>query len=256
MSYACRSQPILSPWACDLSRYGIALVARVQRLALWLDKGSPTCVQELPTAFPIFPLDGVILVPRSILPLHIFEQRYREMIKDCMAADKCLAMAIPRYGHSVNREHEPPVYSVCGLGRIIKQTLYPDGRSDIVLEGLVRMQIDKELDSRTSYRIVEASSLPDVYPTGQDLSARAVAVLEGIALPGEEDRAALDGLPVGQLLDFILVRMPGPAELKANIFQECDVLVRLTMIEDALHALRRRIKNPPPHLSPGDPRLN
>ena len=65
---------------------------------------------------PIFPLDNVLLVPGGVLPLHIFEPRYRSMVSDAVDGDRLIAMAVPLPGRSTEQEERPPVHAVCGLG--------------------------------------------------------------------------------------------------------------------------------------------
>ena len=100
---------------------------------------------------PIFPLAGALLFPRAQLPLHIFEQRYRAMIRDALAGERLIAMVQPRDGA------EPPaVFDVGCLGQIISSEELADGRFNIVLEGLGRVRIAREADVTTPYRQVDA----------------------------------------------------------------------------------------------------
>lgn len=99
---------------------------------------------------PVFPLAGALLFPRGHLPLHIFEPRYREMVKDAMAGDRLIAMVQPRDGA------EPPaLFDVGCLGHISECEALEDGRYNIVLEGLGRFRIAREAKAETLYRQVE-----------------------------------------------------------------------------------------------------
>ena len=101
---------------------------------------------------PIFPLAGALLFPRAQLPLHIFEQRYRAMVRDSLASDGVIGMIQPK------DEKEPPaVYEVGCFGRIIASEELEDGRFNIVLEGTSRFRVVREADVTTPYRQVEAS---------------------------------------------------------------------------------------------------
>jgi hypothetical protein len=100
---------------------------------------------------PIFPLPGALLFPRSQLPLHIFEPRYRTMLRDALAGDRMIGMVQPR------DEREPPaLFAVGCLGRIVASEELPDGRFNIVLEGVARFRLTAEVDAATPYRQVEA----------------------------------------------------------------------------------------------------
>jgi len=108
---------------------------------------------DLPAVLRIFPLDGVILPPRGLLPLLIFEPRYLAMVRDAMAGDQLIGMVQPR----ANPESErPPLYKVGGLGRITQFSETGDGRFRITLAGLTRFRIVSEIAVATPYRQVQA----------------------------------------------------------------------------------------------------
>ena len=100
---------------------------------------------------PIFPLAGALLFPRGQLPLHIFEPRYRAMVRDALDGDRLIAMVQPR------TSGEPPaVFDIGCLGRIEGCEELEDGRFNIVLEGLGRFRIAREARVETPYRQVDA----------------------------------------------------------------------------------------------------
>ncbi|MGH7479089.1 MAG: LON peptidase substrate-binding domain-containing protein, partial [Candidatus Methylomirabilales bacterium] len=115
---------------------------------------------------PIFPLPSVVFFPHTLLPLHIFEARYRQMLADCLAGDRRLAMVLLRPGWEAEYYGHPAVYSVAGAGEIVASEGLPDGRSNILLKGLGRIMIESEVPSPKPYRIARASGLDDVYPAG------------------------------------------------------------------------------------------
>lgn len=114
--------------------------------------------EPLPAIVPVFPLSGVLLLPRAPLPLHIFEQRYRAMAKDALDSDGYIAMVQPS-GEGDDRMN-PPLYPVACLGKIISSEETDDGRYNIVLKGLTRMRIAQELSLKDGYRRVEADYAP------------------------------------------------------------------------------------------------
>jgi len=102
---------------------------------------------------PIFPLAGALLFPRMQLPLHIFEPRYRAMVRDALAGEQLIAMVQPR------DSNEPPaIFEIGCLGRIISSDHLDDGRYNIVLEGISRIRITREIRVATPYRQVDADS--------------------------------------------------------------------------------------------------
>jgi uncharacterized protein len=110
--------------------------------------------EPLPAIVRVFPLSGVLLLPRSPLPLHIFEPRYRAMTRDALEGDGFIAMVQPSgdRGDAMN----PPLYPIACLGRIIASDSMDDGRYNIVLRGETRFRIAQELSLKDGYRRVEA----------------------------------------------------------------------------------------------------
>lgn len=126
--------------------------------------------EPLPAIVPIFPLSGVLLLPRTPLPLHIFEPRYRAMTRDALDGDGFIAMVQPSGpgGDPAN----PPVYPVACLGKIISSEDSDDGRYNIVLKGQIRLRIAQEVSQKDGYRRVEADYSDfraDLKPTQQDI---------------------------------------------------------------------------------------
>src|SRR5918994_5626587 len=105
---------------------------------------------------PIFPLAGALLFPRSQLPLHIFEPRYRAMVRDALASDRLIAMIQPRDSSEERGEGPPPLFGVGCIGRISTCDELDDGRYNLVLEGLSRFRIAREARVTTPYRQVDA----------------------------------------------------------------------------------------------------
>jgi uncharacterized protein len=111
---------------------------------------------------PVFPLAGALLFPRGQLPLHIFEPRYRAMVRDALASNRLIAMVQPKEPGSGSGAGgaglgEPPdLFEVGCLGRIGACEELDDGRFNIVLEGLSRFRIAREAEVDTLYRQVDA----------------------------------------------------------------------------------------------------
>jgi Lon protease-like protein len=100
---------------------------------------------------PVFPLAGALLFPRSQLPLHIFEPRYRAMTRDAMAGERLIAMVQPR-----DHDEPPALFEIGCIGRIGSCEELDDGRFNLVLEGLCRFRIAREAEVDTLYRQVDA----------------------------------------------------------------------------------------------------
>jgi Lon protease-like protein len=116
--------------------------------------------QDLPLAIPVFPLNGVLLLPHATLPLNIFEPRYIAMVDEAMAGDRIIGMVQPRPGGDPDR---PSLQPVGCAGKITAFAETSDGRYLITLTGLSRFVIQGELSTVTPYRQVRADFMS--YPT-------------------------------------------------------------------------------------------
>jgi Lon protease-like protein len=103
-------------------------------------------------ALPLFPLPRVALFPHTLLPLHVFEPRYRALLADVMAGSRLLGVPMFREGWEADYADSPDVHAVFGLGRVVKQERLEDGRSNIVIQGLGRVRMVEELDGSEPYR--------------------------------------------------------------------------------------------------------
>ncbi|GAA0615015.1 LON peptidase substrate-binding domain-containing protein [Brevundimonas kwangchunensis] len=107
---------------------------------------------DLPQVIPVFPLSGVLLLPRGQLPLNIFEPRYLNMIDDAMAGDRLIGMVQPSGGAA----SLPRLSQIGCAGRITSFAETSDGRYLITLTGCARFRIASELPAQTPYRQVRA----------------------------------------------------------------------------------------------------
>ena len=140
---------------------------------------------------PIFPLAGALLFPRSQLPLHICEPRYRAMVRDALASDRLIAMVQPRdWAPSAGDDagEAPPLFEVGCIGRIAACDELDDGRFNLVLEGLSRFRIAREASVDTPYRQVDADR------SGFEEDGDAVLGLAQRAEIEQEARAYADSL--------------------------------------------------------------
>ena len=105
---------------------------------------------------PMFPLPGVVLLPHALLPLHIFEERYRAMTRDVLKGSRFIIVSLIAPGESEAAE-KPAVQRIAGVGEIMMAHELPDGRFNLVLRGRARIRIDEELATPRPYREVSAT---------------------------------------------------------------------------------------------------
>lgn len=130
---------------------------------------------------PLFPLPRAVLLPHTLLPLHVFEPRYRALIADLIASDGVVGVPMLGPGWEDDYDGRPALVPVMGVGRVLRYKTRNDGRFDVLIGGMVRARIVDELDTATPYRVVRAEALPE--PEGPDLP--------GLERPLREIRARL-----------------------------------------------------------------
>jgi uncharacterized protein len=200
-------------------------------------------------ALPIFPLPGSALFPGSVLPLHVFEQRYRDMVADALADRRVMAVARLKPGFEDDYDGRPPVFDVCGVGVIAEHQQRKDGRYDIMLRGLGRVRIVREHPPATRYRVVQASLLADLPSDPAVTSAleqQLVALWADLAphLPEAlRDLSALtkDARSAGALSDRLAGALFADPEITQLLIQELDPAERLGHITGQLSELATQL---------------
>ena len=109
--------------------------------------------ENLPYKIPVFPLSNFIIFPNTSVPLNIFEPRYIEMINDCMKSNRIIGMIQPRNKKKI----EPELYSIGCAGKIVSFDETDDGRYLIVIKGISRFKIIKEIINNKAYRECEVN---------------------------------------------------------------------------------------------------
>ena len=152
---------------------------------------------------PIFPLAGALLFPRSQLPLHIFEPRYREMVRDTVDGSGRIAMVQPLRD---DEDNKAPLHRTGCLGELVGVEELDDGRFNIVLLGTNRFHIIGEVDSDAAYRCAEVdlAAFDDSEPEPLSLAQRAEVEREARRL-GDALGLAVDWSAVSRLDDEMLV---------------------------------------------------
>ena len=116
----------------------------------------------LPSDIPIFPLPNVVLFPSALLPLHIFEPRYRAMVADALEGERLIGMVMLRPGWEPRYEEAPDVYPIGCAGFITHADRLPDGRFNMMLRGMEKFRILGERPAREGverYRVARVESI-------------------------------------------------------------------------------------------------
>ena len=190
----------------------------------------------------IFPLAGALLFPRGQLPLHIFEPRYRALMSDAMARDRRIGMIQPRD----DDRQKPALFDVGCVGRIADVEALPDGRYNVLLEGLSRFRLVRELDVATAFRQIEADCGPFVRDQ-EDSPPLALAVRADVEQEARRFADArgysIDWQAVARLDDEALVNAvaqiaPFDIAAKQALLEADDVAARADLVAQFLRFFR------------------
>ena len=121
-----------------------------------------------PRRVPVFALPATVLFPLTYLPLHIFEPRYREMIEDALRGDRLITIALLKEGWEENYYGNPPIHTIGCLGRIEEAKRLQNGRYNIVLQGLQKVDVKDQSYEKTYRRarveLCQLENTPSVFP--------------------------------------------------------------------------------------------
>jgi uncharacterized protein len=189
----------------------------------------------------LFPLPGVVLFPHAILPLHIFEPRYRQMTEDALASDRFITVVQVRPQGEWKSPTEPVLEEFGCLGRIFKNERLADGRFNFLLLGRKRVRLTREIPSGKLYRMSEVCVIEDILPDLADDSPRSelISMFRKFSKGGvDPDLDALfeSDLPLGVLTDIVTQALGLPASVKQAFLGEPRVGKRAV---DLLELLRQ-----------------
>lgn len=190
-------------------------------------------VEQAASALKVFPLPTVVLFPGTALPLHIFEPRYREMVNDALAGNRVIALAQPEADADVH-DPNPRLRPIACAGVIAWHEGLPDGRSNIIVQGVARARLLDELPPRHLYREVRASILTDPHHEGEEEEMIRQALFELSAhLPAEVAQNMLQTASRssgGMLADVIASTVVPDLERRQQLLTETDVGARLRAV--------------------------
>jgi uncharacterized protein len=192
----------------------------------------------------VFPLPNLVLFPHVMQPLHIFESRYRDLFREAIAGDKLIAMAVLAPGWETDYEGRPPLYPTACLGRIVAHHRLTDGSCNLLLSGLRRIEIVRELPPAKTFREAQARLLDEVYPDSpadaterlrRKLREACQKVLPALVKThGQIDQLLAGDMPLGVLTDVIGYTLDISIPEKAALLGEANVRRRTEILLDHL----------------------
>ena len=186
---------------------------------------------------PIFPLPGVVLMPGAVLPLHVFEPRYRELVAYCVSHDQVFGVATLKPGYESEYHQSPPVYPSLGVGRVVSFQELPDGRSNILLQSVGCAQVVDEPPAERSFRQVSCVFQDNDY-TGLEKGMRAIrglvcrigAVTDAA---GDEARRIL-AMDDASLLDILARKLLSQTRDRLAYLAADQVTFRMHLVQETL----------------------
>jgi Lon protease-like protein len=197
---------------------------------------------------PVFPLPDVVMFPHALLPLHIFEPRYRKLTRDALAGNRLMGLALLTE-EEVAGGPPPRFAPILGVGEIVMAQELPDGRFNLVLRGRMRVRLERELESDEPYRLITARELPDEVPGSAELG-EAEASLRSLIF------GLADALPEGgELLKQVVSAQTSAAELvnvvaaalvadtgsRQRLLETTDILERIEAVSNEVAAVTARV---------------
>ncbi|HEX4414280.1 MAG TPA: LON peptidase substrate-binding domain-containing protein [Lacipirellulaceae bacterium] len=184
----------------------------------------------------LFPLPNLVLYPHVMQPLHIFEDRYREMLEDALAGDQLIAMAVLEPGWETDYESRPPVSQFACLGKVVTHCRTEDGRYNMLLMGVGRVRIVQELAPLRSFRQARVELLEDSYDFASTCDRKRVQdelmaafqrhLPSSCELPEHLESVLSNELPLGFLTDLAAYALTLTPEVKLQLLGECCVRKR------------------------------
>ncbi len=198
---------------------------------------------------PIFPLPNVQLFPHALLPLRVFEPRYRDLVRDVMAGERLIAVAAFEPGYEANYHGRPAVRPLIGVGAVVGHEPTGDGRANIVLRGVARARIERELPPDQSYRLVDAATVGDELAAGLDTAAARdtlVLLADQLALKlpsgGETLRELARSQPeLGALVDVLTAALVTDPDDRQALLETLDVGARVDRVSDEIATVLTRL---------------
>jgi Lon protease-like protein len=205
----------------------------------------------------LFPLPNLVLFPHVVQPLHIFEPRYRQMTADALAADRLLTLVLLKPGHEAEYEQRPPIHDVACVGKVLGEQKLEDGRYNLLLRGVSRARIVKEVPSVKLYRLARVELVADrnVPPAARaGKLRRKLAELAPAWFPQQEElleqlsRLFASDLDLGALCDIFSFALPLDIEFKQELLATPAVDRRARRLLE--HLEEHKPQPPPPRRFP------
>jgi Lon protease-like protein len=194
-------------------------------------------IEPLPPTLPVMVLPGVTLFPNALLPLYIFEPRYREMLEEALGAGRMLAMAMPR------NEEESDVEMIAGAGLVRACIRNDNGTSNLILQGVCRVRFIG-WDQLSPYRIARVEELRSNEGEHHDLESKVTQLHalcarfkeQGIELPSQFEAYLNQITNIGVITDLVASTLVADPRVRQMLLEEVEIPRRLEKLLAGLRA--------------------
>jgi Lon protease-like protein len=204
----------------------------------------------------VFPLPNLVMFPHVMQALHIFEPRYRALFEEAIDDDRLIALSVLAAGWQQDYEGRPPLRSTACLCRIATHQKTDEGTYNVLVLGVRRLRLVRELPPKKLFRMVEAELLDDQLPA--DATPAAAAALQQQLLAAfkqampkipnayeQLDELLGSQITLGMLADIVSYTIDLGLEVKMRLLQECDVFQRARLLLEAIEGRPRRAGDRP-----------
>ena len=193
----------------------------------------------------VFPLPNLVMFPHVMQALHIYEPRYRALLEEAIEDDRLIALGVLAPGWEQHYEGRPTLRSTACLCRVATHQRTPEGTYNVLLLGVRRLRLIRELPPKKLFRVVESEILDDEIPTAVP-PATAAALQKQLlaafkqAMPRIPDAyEQLDQLlgsqiTLGMLADIVAYTLDIDLDAKVRLLAENDVVLRTRLLLEAI----------------------
>jgi Lon protease-like protein len=209
---------------------------------------------------PLFPLPNLVFFPRTRLPLHVFEPRYRKMVTDAVAADQRFGIVLLRPGWEADYFGAPPIHTCGTVGQIEQAVPLEDGRYNILVRGEVRFRVVGEV-SREPYRtarvIIQPEQSQDASQTYAQKSWLADLSRQYLHyLPDQVAVPEIETVELEALTNALIMSLNIDVQEKQRLLEIDDLIARAEQIGNELHTRVESLQFLAPYRRKGDPGQN
>ncbi len=218
----------------------------------------PTILENFDGKVRLFPLPNVVLFPRVIQPLHIFEPRYKQMVEDALEDNRLIALCLLQPTAGLGGSTSPIYPDIC-IGQILQEERLPDGRFNLLLQGVSRAKIISEVNNGKLYRTAKVEILHDVPNSSVENEDRMRTRLvkrmtkwftQQPSAKEQLDRLVNSDLSLGNLCDVFSFALPLSVDMKILLLQLVNVEDRASLLLEVIEQMTPEVTKQPSSSAP------